>query len=57
MKQLPVKDLACLSYSRRIHEGVPFIQSVQANLHMNYFLEIPASLDKLKDLLNICIKY
>lgn len=39
MKQLPVKDLACLSYSRRIHEGARFIQSVQANLHMNYFLE------------------
>lgn len=39
MKQLPVKDLACLSYSRRIHEGARFIQSVRANLHMNLFLE------------------
>lgn len=43
MKQLPVKDLVCLfshirtEFMRR--SAAYFIQSVQANLHMNYFLE------------------
>lgn len=41
MKQLPVKDFVCLSYSRWIHEEARRVlyNLFQANLHMNYFLE------------------
>lgn len=58
MKQLPFKDLVCLSYSRRIHEGARHVLYNLFKLICIWiiFSKIPMSLDKLKDIL-CYIKY